>query len=255
MLVELHKKAQEVFADNASTVLTAGGIIGTVTTAALSVRAGWKSQEIITDAQDLRDADPDAEDLTKTDKAKLVWPFFVPPAITGAATVAAIVYTNKVNGKNAAAWAAAYAASQKQRDEYKAKLEEKLGIKKSEQNRADMARERTDNNDAQTQMIIVSGGSSLCYDNFSDRYIRTTAEKIRQAEKLCQETVRNIGSCDLGVFYKALGFDKADFDDMIGWNIGEPPSITVDTILHNDEPCLCIDFVRLPFPGHDRDYD
>jgi hypothetical protein len=259
VISDLTKKAQEVFSENASTILTAGGVVGTVTTAVLSVRAGMKAQEMIREAEieHVVEGDEQTMGMDTKEKVKLTWPLFVPPVVTGTATVSAIVFANRINAKNAAAWAAAYAASQKQRDEYRAKLEEKLGIKKSEQARAEMAEERTDGRrdvENKAEMIIVAGGAVLCYDSFSDRYVRTTAERIRQAEKKCKEAVQHMSEVSLGTFDRELGFDEVPYDDMLGWNLNNPPNITIDTILVNDEPCLCIDFVNLPFAEWKTEY-
>lgn len=261
MFGEFTSQAGRLISNNATTILTAAGVIGSVGTAVLSFRAGLEARERLseldfeivksdgTTPDDISEAGP-----TFLEKAKVVAPTLVVPSITGLGTVAAIIFAHRISAGKAAALAAAYGASAKQRDEYKAKLEEKLGLKKAETARAELQGDRQAASNARTEMVIVSGGSVLCYDSFSDRYIRTTAEAIRQAEKKCKEIVELTGECDVRTFYKDLGFDSVQWDDMLGWNTGNPPSITIDTTMVNDEPCLSIELNHLPMPDfQDRD--
>lgn len=259
---DAQKKFGSLLTENASTILTAGGVVGTVTTAVLTGRAAAEATRRIADKYvevNENKAPQDARDLTKTEKLQVAGPLFVPPVAVGGLTIGSIIFANRISAQKAAALAAAYGASAKQRDELRAKLEEKLGVKKSEQARVELHEENTSKHDKaatdRAEIVIVSGGAILCYDNFSDRYIRTTAEKIRKAEKKCKEAVDSLNECSLEMFYKELGFDGVPYDNMLGWNLRNPPNITIDTILVNDEPCLCIDFVNLPFAEwRDEDY-
>jgi hypothetical protein len=266
-IADAQKRVVTLISENASTILTAGGVVGTVTTAVLTGRAAAEATKRIADKYmeinvplDAPNKAPEEiRDLKKTEKLQIAAPLFVPPIIVGSLTIGAIVMSNRISAQKAAALAAAYGASARQRDELRAKLEEKLGIKKSEQARGEIEEERTRHHDREltdrAEMIIVSGGAVLCYDTFSDRYIRTTAEKIRNAEKKVKEAVDSVTECPLEIFYKTLGFDSTPYDDMLGWNTRNPPNVTIDTILVNDEPCLCIDFVSLPMPDWHQDYD
>src|SRR4051794_33569662 len=97
MFIDVRQRAQQLLKDNSTTLLTAGGVVGTVATAVLTGRAGYKAAEIILAEEgarleeNLRRADKSIdvkiEPLTRVEKVKMVWPHFVPPVLTGSATL------------------------------------------------------------------------------------------------------------------------------------------------------------------------
>ena len=117
---EMHKRVQHLIKENASTLLTTGGVVGTVTTAVLAGRAGYKAAVILekhTHERVMADIDPDTsyeqalrhlDPLSKTDTVKLVGVHFLPPTLTCSATVASIIMANRMSAQKAAALAAAY---------------------------------------------------------------------------------------------------------------------------------------------------
>jgi hypothetical protein len=96
--------------DNATTVLTAGGVVGTVATGVLSVRAGMKYSEIIRQEEIRRTAEATADHspgpVTITDKAKLVGVHFIPPVVVGGLTITSVVMAHRMSAAKAAALAA-----------------------------------------------------------------------------------------------------------------------------------------------------
>lgn len=268
LFTDLQKKGAELLTQNASALLTAGGVIGTVATAVLSARATVKAAEIIRD-EELKHIHPGGLEDGPTDvipegtmglspvgKAKLVWPHFIPPVIVGGATIASIVMANRLSAQHAAALAAAYGVSAKQRDEYKAKLEQKLGMKKAEEARVEIQEQRVAKNPLRDNMIIVGTGPVLCYDSFSDRYFKSTADHIRKAVQVVNGEIDTGQYCKLDVFYNELELPDVQFGDMLGWNTSHPCSVSISTMLINDsEACLTIEFNNLPMPNYGMDYD
>ena len=122
---DLVKKSQAIVAENASTILTAGGVVGTVTTAVLTGRASIKAHELIRE-EELKHIHPegttdiiegDTMGLSNSKKVLLVWPVFVPPVVIGTATICSIIMANQMSAQRAAALAAAYGVSQRQLEE------------------------------------------------------------------------------------------------------------------------------------------
>lgn len=263
----LQKRAVSFLSDNSAAILTAGGVVGTVATAVLSGRAAYKAAEIINDERNRRLTDPtvgnqtvdigDVDthvDLTTTDKVKLVGLQFIPPVLLGVATITAIIMSNRMSAQRAAALAAAYGITQKQLEEYKAKLEEKLSPKKFEEARGEIQQKRIDDRPPSRNIILVGTGPVLCYDSFSDRYFKSTADHLRKAERVVNGEIDTGNECKLGVFYRELELPETQFDDMLGWNIQNPCRIVIDAMLMNDDACLCLEFMNLPVPNFAVDY-
>src|SRR4051812_9331743 len=120
MFTDVKQRVGQLLQDNSTTLLTAGGVVGTVATAVLAGRAGYKAAEIIIEEEKkfYRVEKPETEaerlPLSKTEKVKLVWPHFIPPVLTGTATIGSIVMANRMSAQKAAALAAAYGLAEKQ---------------------------------------------------------------------------------------------------------------------------------------------
>lgn len=263
MLRSINKQIVAFITENASTLLTAGGVVGTVGTAVLTGRAAVKAHEII----DTAEHEASREETQKADtikivtfsnaeKAKLVWPQFVVPVASGAITIGAIVFANRISAQRAAALAAAYGLSQKQLDEYKHKMQEKLGVNKANAVRDEIAQDRLNENPPPQNMTIVIEGEVLCYDKFSNRYFKSTMQKIQQAEAAVNAEILNVNECSLGFFYDQLGLPDVGYANMLGWNLDHSCVVSVPAGKSPDgKPCLVIEFEDQPIVnyGHDAD--
>jgi hypothetical protein len=245
---DLQKKAVSFLSENASAFLTAGGVIGTVGTAVLTGRAAFKAAEIINQAETDRYVE-DASDfeLSKTDKVKLVGVQFAPPMLLGLATIAAIIMANRMSAQRAAALAAAYGISQKNLEEYKHKLEEKLGTKKATDIRDAIQQDRVNESPPNKQIVIIGNGEVLCFDAFSGRYFKSTVDYIKRAEAVVNREIIMGNECSLSVFYDELDLPQISLSTEVGWNINHTCEVQISTVMSPDEqPCLCIEFAQLP---------
>jgi hypothetical protein len=235
--------AARFLSDNATTVLTAGGVVGTAATAFLAWRGGYKAAQVITAEESRRTAE-DAEPVSPKEKFRMAAPHFVPPIASGSLTIAAIVMAHRMSATKAAALAAAYGVSQRQLDEYKAKVAEKLTGTKREQVQDELAQERANRNPNSSQ-IIVLGDDVLCYDQPTDRYFRSTMEKLRSAENAANAEIIHHGYCPATFFYDELELEPTTWTTNMGWC--QPFRLEITTIQARDgRPCLAIDFDKLP---------
>lgn len=228
--------------ENASTLLTAGGVVGTVATGVLAFRAGAKYERLTYEAEFTVTVE-DEHHLTTIDKAKIAAPYVIPPIILGGATIGAIVMSHRITAGKVAALAAAYSLSQNQLEEYRAKLEEKLGIQKSEKAKAEMAQERA-NNTPGSGAIVIYGDEVLCFDEPTGRYFKSTMEKIRRAENSTNQEILKHNFADASHFYSELELPGTRWSDDVGWTT--PFTVDVSTIIVDDKPCLSIDFNPMP---------
>ena len=77
MFDQLQAQGQRFAKENASTILTAAGVVGTVATAVLTGQASYKAAELIALERDLIEEAGEETglelDLTKIEKVKVVW--------------------------------------------------------------------------------------------------------------------------------------------------------------------------------------
>lgn len=261
MFNDLQKKAVSFFSDNASAILTAGGVVGVVGTAVLTGRAAFKAAAIIEAELDQRaqaDLHVGREDInvsmSKTDTVKLVGVQFLPPVLVGSTTIAAIIMANRMSAQKAAALAAAYGISQKQLDEYKHKVEEKLGLKKAETIRDEIQQDRVTENPPR-EIIIVGNGEVLFFDAYSGRYFKSTVEKVRQAEQAVQREIMDSTTASLGLFYDELNLPQIGMSNDVGWNVHHTCTIHLSAILTaGNDPCIAIEFADFPIFEYEVKY-
>ena len=107
---------------NAPTIMTAVAVAGVFTTAVLTGKASVEAHEAVQTKQtDL------GRKLEKKEFFKLCWPYFVPPVLSAAATVASVIGASTTLNKRNAALLSLYGAADTALTEYKSKMVEILG--------------------------------------------------------------------------------------------------------------------------------
>ena len=254
------KKLTDVVEDNKTTILTGIGVAGTVTATVLSGRAGFKAAQILEAETSKKDLSPKDQELlagwepSLKEKIWLVGPQFLPAAGTCAIAVTATIFSNRLSAKETAAMAAMYSMSDKTFQEYKEKVQEKLGQNKEQAVRDEIAQERVNNNPPVDSAVIITGnGDVLCYDVLSDRYFRSTVENIKKAENEVNSLILNEDEVSLGRFYEEIGLKVTPFSDTVGWNLENRCEVDITSVLSPDQqPCVQIDFRRWPKSDYNR---
>lgn len=255
-LTDVREKAAQLMADNATTLLTTGGVVGTVATAVLSARAAFQASEklhceqimVLSETTNLTDPDTDKSlvELTPKTKLKLTAPYFIPPVITGTATVAAIIMSHRMSSAKIAGLAAAYGLAERNFGEYKDKVAQKLTGPKQAQIDEELAQERVNRASGHDQIVVVEG-DVLCFDEPTGRYFTSSMQKIQQAVNKTNAEIMNQGYASMEYFYQLLGLPPTTISGEIGWNAGTLCELTYSTVLSpDDKPCIAIDFKYLP---------
>lgn len=266
MNIEIIKKQAGAFlASNGATVLTVGGVIGTVSTAVLAARASLKAQESLqkqredwNDKHDKYLLEHDGvggiEPLKQTDKLMVTAPHYVVPVITGTLTVGCIVGANMVSARKAAALATAYALTDERFKEYREKVSTKLTGPKQQAVLDEIAQDHVDANPPGKEVVIITEGDVLCYDNITGRYFQSTVEKIKRAELDIKETLYHHNSASLSDFHSRIGLKPTTYTQEVGWNIDNAIEVIFSTTMAEDRPCVTIDFAVLPKPDYHRNF-
>jgi hypothetical protein len=245
------KVAERWAIDNAPTVLTAFGVTGTLATAYLTGKATFKAAEIIQEervTRDLQEIAP-SEEISKSDKAKLVWKCYIPPAISVVTTVGCVVAANTISMSRAAALAAGMAVLERNLGEYKDKVQEVFGEKKANEVRASIAEDAV-NKTPVTNVERGHGGDTLCLDKWTGRYFTSDMQTIRATENDLNKGLFHGKDVvvTLGDFYQALGLSVPKCAEEVGWNADASLDLVFDAVNRDGEPVLVMDFANTPFP-------
>jgi hypothetical protein len=249
----LLKHAERYVIDNAPTLLTAFAVTGTLTTAYLTGKGTFKAAKIIQSEKDRRLLSEMEEDneVTTKEAAKMVWTCYIPAGVSVATTICCMVAANSISSSRLAAIAAAYAMSDRNFTEYKDKVKEMFGEKKSNEVRAAVAQDHVDRNPPGNNVVQGVGGNTLCLDKWTGRYFRSDMQSIRAIENDFAKSLNrgnNFGVATLDDFYQALGLAIPKCAENFGWNQDAPIDLTFDSVLHQGEPVLVMDFACAPFP-------
>jgi hypothetical protein len=213
---DLAGKATRFVGKNSSVILTGVGVAGVITTAFLTGKAAYKAAQLIqakeTEADDVYEVP-----LTAQEKFELVWKLYIPPTVMAFATVTAIIFSHRIEYRRGAAIAAAYAISERGWEEYKDKIVEKLGPKKEQAARDEVAQDAVTRNPPVMQTVIVGEGDSLCMDGWTGRYFRSTMERVKTAMVDTNTRAQREDWASLSSFYDELGLAHTQESDDIGW--------------------------------------
>ena len=248
-LIESSKKK---LSDNAPEIMIGFGLAGMLTSTIMAVKATPKAMAIIEEEEDYLN-----RELTKIEKAKLVWKPYVPAALGYCASTALIIGANNVNSKRSAMFAGAYKLSEQTLATYRDKVIETIGEEKEREISDKVARDKVKEarqTSYHANEVIYGTGQCLCYDPISGRYFNSDMDKIRKVENDLNYRLMKENMISLNEFYTELGMDCTDMGFKYGWNIDEG-LIEVrftSTITDDNKLCLVVTFARSPRLDFDK---
>lgn len=225
--------------DNSPVILSAAAVGGVIATAILAARA----QERVIEEESKRGTAPDLKG-----KIKDRWRPYLPPAASGAATIACIIAANRVEARRSAALLGAYTLVSTTLAEYKDAVIEEIGEVKDRKIREKVAEKQIAENPAGKSEVIITGlGEQLCYEPLSARYFRSDIERIRRAANDIDADVLQNMYAPLNEFYKLVGLPDTELGEHLGWNIDHRIDVVFATHLSEDGvPCLSVTHRQLP---------
>lgn len=250
-------RTSKMVTDNSPSILTGFAVAGTVMTAYLTGKASFKATQLIQERERTFESNhPDymVEPLTPREKVELVWKLYIPAASSLLATLVFVVGANRVGARRAAGLAAAYALSERTYEAYKEKVIEKLGERKEQAVRDEIAQERVTRNPPPADLVVYEEtGSVLCCDLFTGRYLLSDMESLRRAENQINYQVMHDYYASLTDFYERIGLEKTSMSDDFGWNADKMMELEFSTTLTpQGRPCLTFNFRVAPIRGYHR---
>ena len=249
----LHQ-AGRIISNNSPNLLSGIAVTTSVATAFLAGKASFAaSAEIRHEAltRELTQVEP--EPLTTKDKIMMVWPHYIPAAVTGTTTIVCIIAANRIGNRRAAAMAAAYAMSREAFAEYKEKVVEKLGESKEQKLRDEIVQDQVDRNPVRNnEVYITNNGEVMCYDTITGRYFKSNVESLRKAENDINRQIIHDMYASATDFYSLIGLPSTPYSNEVGWNHEYPFELKFSTVLSEDNiPCIAINYEMFPMRGYD----
>lgn len=253
----LQDVARQFVADNATVLLTAGGVVGTVTTGVLAWRGGYKTAEAVVAEEKRREEDNtynlEDEKLDRKEKLLLAAPQAITPVVTGGLGIAAIIFSHRMSAQKAAAMAALYGLTRDQFEEYRDKVAEKLTGPKNQQIKDEIAQDTVNRAPGSKEIVIINGDDVLCFDKPTGRYFKSSMEKINRAVNATNQEIINHGCTRASFYYDELELAPTTWSDDVGFNLNNMVDLDISTTQVEDgRPCLVLNFMKFPIEDYER---
>ena len=247
---QIMKYISSELSQHSPAILTGLGIAGMIGTVVLAVKATPKAMERI----------EEKEAETPVEKVKAAWKCYIPTVVTGGVSIACVIGAQKINSKRLAALATAYSMTETAFKEYKDKVVEKLGEKKEKEVRdevnEDRLRKELEKDPDPFPYRLMANGDVPCYDaTLGFEFLGTWAKVEGVVSTLNNKMTYNRGAdyVSLNEYRLALGVDRCDFGEELGWNPSTIGLIDLDMSYRtiNGLTWLIISHNRPPRYGYD----
>jgi hypothetical protein len=230
-------------------ILTALGVSGVISTAYLTAKATFKSAKLIEDKINYEEGlsgplnNADAKIRIKA-KTTLVWKEYIPPAISGVASIACIIGASKAQGRRTAAAVTAYSLTERAFSEYKEKVVEQIGKGKEQKIRDEIAQDRVNKTPPPSKEVVMIGpGQVLCCELYTHRYFRSDMETLRRVQNDINARINSDKYVPLFEFYELVGLPYTTASNELGWDSDKQMELVFSTVLSEQgEPCLSFDY-------------
>lgn len=245
------KTVEKLAVDNAPTLISAFAVTGTLTTAFLTGKATFKAAEIIRKREAEIELFEDAvkPEFGKKDKALLVWKEYIPPAAAVVVTVACIVTANSISASRLAGMAAAYKLSEKQYEEYKDKVKEKLGIQDEKRMRDELYQDKVRANPPSDDIQVLATEDEVVFlEAWTGRYFRSKMHLVKAAQNRINASLITEQYATLSDFYDDLGLKRTQESSEVGWSLENPMDLDFTSALADGDsrPVIVMEYSNLP---------
>lgn len=205
-------RRSKLFLDrNASTILTIFGGIGVIATAVVAVRNTPNAKRRLEQAEAEK-----GEELTTVEKVINASPAYIPAAVVGATSIACIFGAHMLDKRQQAALMSAYAFLDNSFKEHKEKIKELYGEDANERVNEAIAKDHYE--EEPVEETEEDDGLSLFWDSFSQRWFRSTLEKVQQVEYEMNRDLTLADCVSVNQFYEYLGLPLIENGDDYGWS-------------------------------------
>ena len=222
-------------------ILIGLGVAGLLGTTILAVRETPKALKLLENKKKELDVDK----LSVKDTVKTAWKNYIPCAVLAVTSVACIVGASNISARRNAALAAAYAIGNKAFSDYKEEVINLLGEEKDKEIKERVADKLLKENPVTSKEVIITDNNEhLCYDEITGRYFKSSQNKIKEAQNVINDRLRDEMWVSLNDLYYELCLPNVRVGDDLGWNVddGYLDIILSSRIAEDGTPCLTLDY-------------
>lgn len=222
-------------------ILIGLGVAGLLGTTVLAVKETPKVMKLLENKKN----ELNVEKLSIKDTVKTVWKNYIPCAVLAVTSVACIVGASNISARRNAALAAAYAIGNKAFSNYKEEVINLLGEEKDKEIKEKVADKLLKENPVTNKEVIITDNNEhLCFDEITGRYFKSSQNKIKEAQNIINDRLRDEMWVSLNELYYELGLPNVRVGDDLGWNVddGYLNIIVSARVAEDGAPCLTLDY-------------
>jgi hypothetical protein len=251
---DIARNTQRAIVQNSPLILTGvavAGVLGTAVAAVLVTPEAIRRIDLAYDEknEDKLTPDVDLEELTKFEMFKAAAPCYIPAALIGGTTIAAIIFSHQIGARRQAALIGAYSLAEKTFSEYKAKTLTHVGENEERKIREAIVEDRIKAHPmGTTEVVIIGGDEQLFFDEYSGRYFKSTINKVERAANEVNKLCNDQQYASLNEFYGLVGLStSADVGNVLYWTSDNHCRLDITTIVaENDQPAFSLGFKEMP---------
>lgn len=229
-----------------SAILTGVTIVGTLSAVYFAIRDTPKCERLLDELNE--------EGATKTEKAKALLPLALPTAMATAVAVGSAILNHKVTSDRISSLISAYQIKQAISEEYKKKVQEKLGDE-ADEIEDDIARDGLKAARNSNASVIQTGhGNDRMYDAWSGREFDSDINHIKSVVNDLNYQLMSEMFISVNEYYQAIGLPGCDAGKEHGWNVdyGMIELRFTAELDENDKPYTMIQFRNQPSLAYER---
>ena len=244
------RTAKNALADNSPAILTGLGVASVFTTAILAVKATPEALRRIWDAESEHN-----RNISTLEKVKLVWPLYVPAAVTGVSGTVCIITANRISSRRIAVAMGALTISENSYREYQEKTKAVVGEKQETKIREEIAQDQVDERISTSGQIVIPPNKQLCVDAFTGRVFFSDHESLRKAQNDVNQMALHENGVALNEFYNQIGLEGIPIGYDLGWSTDDLLELKLTSCLvENGDPAIHVAFTRDPVIDYDRPF-
>lgn len=209
------------------------GAVGVVATVSEAIRATPKAMHICAELN-VKKFEEDGSEPSKLDYVISAWRCYIPTAILGLTTIAAIFASNGLNKRQQASLASAYTLADRALREHK----RKTGLE-------------IDSDGKIKEVVIGNDEKLIFYDEYYGQFFEKTMAEVKEAEYYLNKILATEGEATINDFFKLLNLDSTfELYDSLGWSKKDTCDNWIDfnhNLVEIDEiECCIIDICNPP---------
>lgn len=228
-------------------LLIGGGIVGFWVAGYLAVKATPKYEAL---KDELIENSENPDDISVKETLKVAAKCYWKPATLALISTACIISADRIHLKRATIIGSAFTITKAAYDEYKDKVVEVIGKEKEQEVEKKVAETKLKKDPVENkEVIVIGGGTTLCYDSISQRYFKSDAATLKQAANVLCDRLRSEMYVSLNDFYYEIGLEPLRIiGEDLGWNIDDGYlDIWFSSMIATDgTPCLVLNYNVAP---------